>query len=286
MNFKTILVLAIIVSLFSLGLIIMISKFIGGRSRIFSNIYYAGVRDKYRALDIYTPNPKGKYPVIFFVHGGAWSVGDKKDHTFKGLFFSKKDYVFVNVNYRLAPNYTYPVFVYDVAQALSWVYNHIEEYGGDKSKIYLMGHSAGGHLIALVSFDSRFLGKYGLDTSIIKGLILLDGGGYDIPYIHDNFPVSYKLLFKQAFGEDINIMREASPIYYLKRGKYIPPILIIYTNWRLTKTDAQRLINMLNSIDALYNVYYAENKTHDTVSKDIGKPGDKTTEKILEFLKT
>ena len=254
--------------------------------QIIRNIYYAGVEDKYRALDIYSPSCKGKHPVIFFVHGGAWTIGDKKDHTAKGLFFAKQGYVFVSVNYRLAPEVSYPDFAYDVAEALSWVYDHVGDYCGDQNRIYLMGHSAGAHLVALVSYEEKFLSKYGLDTSIVKGLILLDGGGYDLVHIHDSFPVLYKTLFKRAFGEDKNVLRDASPIAHVEEGSYMPPTLVIYTDWRLTKADSQRLINALNEVGAPFEVFYAQGKTHDAVSKDIGKPGDAVTAEILKFLES
>ena len=285
MNFKIISILILVVVILSLIIAIRVFRESRNGFRIVKNIYYAGKVDKYRALDIYIPGCDKKYPVIFFVHGGAWSVGDKSHHTAKGLYFAKKGYVFVNVNYRLAPDVSYPDFAYDVAQALSWVYNHIGEYCGDNQKIYLMGHSAGGHLVALISYDEKFLNKYGLDASIVKGLILLDGGGYDIVNVYESYPVLYSLLFKKAFGEDLNILRDASPIYHLDEVEYVPPTLIIYTNWELTQVSAERLIDKLDSIGASFETFYAQGKTHDTVSRDIGKPGDETTEIILKFLK-
>jgi len=283
MSLRRIIIVFIVLGLVFLVIMLALWK-LWNNVRIFRNVYYAGVEDENRALDIYVQECDGKCPVIFFVHGGAWTVGDKKNHVAKGLFFARKGYVFVSVNYRLAPEITYPVFVYDVAEALCWVYEHIDEYGGDKDKIYLMGHSAGAHLVALISYNDRFLRDLGLNTSIIKGLVLLDGGGYDIVYIHEYFPVFYKTLFEKAFGEDETTFIDASPVYHLNKSGYIPPTLIIYTPWRLTSNDTQRLIDALENANASYEVYFAKDKTHSTVNRDIGKPGDKVTEEILKFL--
>ncbi len=267
-----------------LVIVILLLVVVKGGSRVVRDVYYVGVEDGYRALDIYTLSTRGKHPVIFFVHGGAWTMGDKGNHAAKALFFVRKGYVFVGVNYRLAPDVKYPAFAYDVAQALAWVYNHIEEYGGDRDKIYLMGHSAGAHLVALISYDAEFLGRYGLNTTIIKGLILLDGGGYDTPYVREEFPLLFKMIYEQAFGDDEETLRDASPIYHLKKGMYVPPTLVIYTSWKHTYAEAQRLMDALRRVGASYDYYYAEDKTHDAVSRDIGKPGDKVTEKILDYL--
>ncbi len=147
-----------------------------------------------------------------------------------------------------------------------------------------MGHSAGGHIVALISYDGKFLNNYGLNTSIIKGLILLDGGGYDIVEIRRSYPVLYSLLYEKAFGDDENILRDASPIYHLDEAEYVPPTLIIYTDWKIAKEGAELLIEKLDSIGASYEVFYAQGKTHTAVNRDIGKPGDEVTKVILEFL--
>ena len=275
-----------LVILAALGLFLYFQCF-GKGTRVVKDVYYPGVKDEYRSLDIYVPRCDGRrQPVIFFVHGGAWMAGDKGDHASKGLFFAKQGYVFVSVNYRLAPSVSYPDFAYDVAQALAWVYRNIENYCGDRDRIYLMGHSAGDHLVALVSFNPKFLGKYGLSPSIIKGLILLDGGGFDLVKTRVEFPFLYKTLHEKAFGTDEETLRDASPIYHLGSAGYIPPTLVIYTDWKATKSNAEWLIAALRAVGAEYNAYYAEGKTHSTVNIDLGKPGDAVTQKILEFIES
>ena len=285
MGIKILLIIGLAI-LLTLGLLFYLRGFQKGL-HIVKDVYYAGVEDEYRSLDIYVPRcDGGKRPVVFFVHGGAWMAGDKREHASKGLFFAKQGYVFVNVNYRLAPSVSYPDFAYDVAQALAWVYQHIGDYCGDRDRIYLMGHSAGGHLVALISYDPKFLGRYGLSPSIIKGLILLDGGGFDLVKTREEFPFLYKTLHEKAFGTDEETLRDASPIYHLGSAGYIPPTFVIYTDWKATKSNAEWLIAALEAAGAEYTSYYAEGKTHDTVSKDIGKPGDAVTQKILEFIES
>jgi len=96
----------------------------------------------------------------------------------------------------------------------------------------LVGYSAGSYLIALVSYDPKYLSKYGLSPSIIKGLILLDGEGYNIVKTREEFPFLYGTLHEKAFGTEEETFRDTSPIYYLGSAGYIPPTLVIYTTGR------------------------------------------------------
>ncbi len=102
--------------------------------------------------------------------------------------------------------------------------------------------------------------------------------------IQDSFPLPYKTLFKRVFDEDEDALRGASPVTHLEGGSYVPPALVIYTNWKLTETDSQWLIDALREVGAPFEVFYVQDKTHDTVSRDVGKPGDVVPAEILRFL--
>ena len=157
------------------------------------NVPYAsmsGVDPNLLSLDIYRPKSslanaqQTNKPVIVMIHGGGFRGGDKGNVSQgrqKASFFTGHGFVYVSVNYRLSPEVQHPAHVEDVAKALAWVIDNIASYGGDPKRIFLMGHSAGAHLAALVTADEAYLNKLGKSPSMLSGVILLDSAGYDIP---------------------------------------------------------------------------------------------------------
>ena len=148
-----------------------------------------GVDPKLLSLDIYRPKSpsnagqQAALPVVVMIHGGGWRTGDKANESQgkqKASFFTGRGFVYVSINYRLSPAVQHPAHVEDVAKALAWVADHIASYGGDPERIFLMGHSAGAHLAALVTTDERYLSKLGKSSLKLNGVILLDTAGYDI----------------------------------------------------------------------------------------------------------
>jgi acetyl esterase/lipase len=255
------------------------------------NISYAdvvGVDPNLLSLDIYYPAPASDYPVMVMIHGGGWRQGDKANEdvaALKSQYFVAQGYVFVSVNYRLSPEVMHPVHVQDVAASLAWVYHNIWSYGGDPERIFIMGHSAGAHLAALVATDERYLEANGLDLSILKGVILLDGAGYDIPYMMDNDSVILRSLYEGAFGTDPAVWEDASPVNHVEAGKDIPPFLLFHAGNRVdSQVNSQKLADLLTEAGVQNWVVSAPDKNHGTINGDIGKTGDWVTGRIMEFL--
>lgn len=98
---------------------------------------------------------------MIYLHGGGWTGGDKNRVASKADYFTGQGYVFVSMNYRLHPDANYEQMADDTANAIKWVKDHADEYQIDSSKINVMGHSAGGHLTALVATDSTYLKRVG-----------------------------------------------------------------------------------------------------------------------------
>src|SRR6202041_1472243 len=90
-------------------------------------------------------------------------------------------FVFVSTNYRLLPSVDMATIFHDIARSVHWVHDHIAEYGGDPKRIFVMGHSAGAQLAAIICTDDRLLKAEGLSLSIIKGCVPVDGDTYDVP---------------------------------------------------------------------------------------------------------
>src|SRR5690606_545495 len=106
--------------------------------------------DPYQSLGVFpAENPDGR--VLLFFHGGGWTNGYKEWMYFIAPALNELGITFISAGYRLAPTYLFPVGFQDSARALNWVANHIDEYGGDPQKIFVSGHSAGGHYAALLA---------------------------------------------------------------------------------------------------------------------------------------
>ena len=174
--------------------------------------------DKHK-LDLYLPKGAKNFPVLFFVHGGAWKSGNKEMYIKFGEAFAGEGIGAVVINYRLSPKVQHPAHIEDVASAFAWVHANIETYGGRKDRVFICGHSAGGHLVALLATDEKYLKKEGLSFNDIRGVIPISG----VHNIHAVVP-----LFKSVFGSDREECRDASPIAHV--GKTHPPFLLMYAD--------------------------------------------------------
>lgn len=167
-------------------------------------------------LDVYRPNNKEKlHDVIVFIHGGSWDTGKKDTYWFLGRNFARKGKVFVAINYPLSPRAQYQEMGYDCAEAVKWIKENIKQYGGNPDKIFLMGHSAGGHLAALINQDPKYFAKARIKNPI-KGVILDDPFGLDIDqYLKAqiNTDDEYVPRFLKVFSRDERAWKDASPMY-------------------------------------------------------------------------
>src|SRR5262245_12611998 len=110
-------------------------------------------------LDLYLPAGREGFPVVVLVHGGAWMVGDNRCcglYSSVGRYLASRGIGVAMPNYRLSPRVRHPHHVRDVAEAVAWTRANIAQYGGDPSRLFLMGHSAGGHLVSLLATDRTY----------------------------------------------------------------------------------------------------------------------------------
>ncbi|WP_420150855.1 alpha/beta hydrolase [Spirosoma sp.] len=181
--------------------------------------------DRHR-LDIYQPQQDQSVlrPVVIFIHGGSWESGSKNLYAFIGRRLAKQNVVAVLINYRLAPKVQVPDMANDCALAVSWTQKHIAGYGGDPKRLFVMGHSAGGGLAALLMTDNQLFTKIGLTQNPINGAILDDPGGLDMfDYLTKmEYPGDEKYLV--PFGKNPTRWHDVSALYYVKQD--CPPMLI------------------------------------------------------------
>jgi arylformamidase len=255
--------------------------------RVQKNIAYSDAGGDRTRLDVYSPGDGKDRPVVIWIHGGAWKFGDKASVQAKPKAFNELGYVLVSINYRFHPVVTYKEQAGDIARAIRWVHEHASDHGGDPSRVFLMGHSAGAHLAALVGTDARYLKNEGLKLSDLSGVILLDGAGYDIPrQIQQAMLPRLKTMYKTVFGEDETKQKDASPITHVAGGTGIPPVLILHVaSRRDSKAQSEGLAAKLRGAGVEANVVPGEGKTHATINRELGQPDDPPTKAVFEFLR-
>jgi arylformamidase len=246
-------------------------------------------------LDIYTPkNSAGKsLPVVFWIHGGGWRVGDKGNVALKPKVLTDRGFIFVSTNYRLLPEVKMDALTDDVAKSLAWVHKNIARYGGDPKRIFVGGHSAGAQLAALLCTDDRYLKNEGVSFDVLKGCIPVDGDTYDIPKIIMTAEYRQALYggkmpnfgHRQKFGNDPEKHIDYSAVTHVKKGKGIPPFLILYFPGNSdTNAQARRLESVLKASEIPATVYGKSDSNHRRLNNDLGNPDDPATQKLYEFL--
>lgn len=246
-------------------------------------------------LDIY-PNAAAKNaPVLFWIHGGGWQVGDKSDVDLKPRWFGERGFVVVSTNYRLLPEVDMGTLIQDVAKALGWVKKNIQEYGGDPKRILVGGHSAGAQLAAILCTDERYLKAEGADLKCLIGCVPVDGDTYDIPAIievaetrrrvHGQPQASYG--HREKFGNDPALHRDFSAVHHIASGKNIPPFLILYVAAHPdTSAQAWRLNSALKGSGVSSTAFGAKDTNHSKLNNDLGLPNDPATGALESFVKS
>jgi len=249
------------------------------------------VESRFHSLDIYAPRDAKDLPVMVYVHGGGWRLGDKGRVGLKAKFFVESGFVFVSANYRLVPSGKHPNNVEDIAAALAWVHNHIADHGGNPKEIFLMGHSAGAHLVSLVATDHRRLEKLGKSLAIVRGVIANDSQAYDLVALMKS--ERRTALYRDVFGTDPKVQRDASPLHHVARNKHIPPFLILYSrglsSFRVNPsrgTQSETFAAALSKAGVRAEVFDATDRNHGEINAWFGKPDDNVTRKAMEFIES
>lgn len=170
--------------------------------------------DPLQQLDLWLPAARGgKAPLVMFVHGGGWKRGSKDNAASNSApaHFTGLGYAYAAINYRLVPAATVEQQAADVAAAVATLKARAAGLGIDASRIVLMGHSAGAHLVALVGTDERYLRSAGLSFADIAGVIPNDGAAYDVPAQMKDGNRFMQSTYSEAFGTDPARQRALSP---------------------------------------------------------------------------
>ena len=248
--------------------------------RVIRNVPYGG--DPAQRMDVYLPaQGTARAPVIFMVHGGGWTRGDKAMASVvqnKVARWVPRGFVLISTNYRMLPG-TRPIEqAHDVARALAFAQARAAGWGADRDRFILMGHSAGAHLVGLVAaepaiaFDQGalpWLGTVSLDSAALNVVAIMQG-----PHLP---------LYDDAFGSDPAYWRAASPLQQLKtRGA--PFLAVCSTRRQESCPQAHNFVDKAHSLHMRGQVL-GEDLSHRQINEDLGLPGDYTAQ-VEAFLAT
>ncbi|WP_031428365.1 alpha/beta hydrolase [Flavimarina sp. Hel_I_48] len=172
-------------------------------------------------LNIFRPKNTGNNnDVLIFVHGGNWDSGNKGLYSQLGRNFARKGMLTVIPGYTLSPGADVKTMTEQITEAVTWTHEHIKDFGGNPNRIFITGHSAGGHLAALATMNPAYL----KDTSYIKGIILNDAAGLDMYSYLNEYPPTSEDHYLTTWGNTDSSWLEVSPINYIDENT--PPMLI------------------------------------------------------------
>lgn len=216
------------------------------------------------------------------VHGGGWAFGDKGSAGVVGNKAKRwipKDIALISVNYRMVPKADPVVQAEDVASALAYCQGKAKDWNIDPDRIVLMGHSAGAHLVSLLTADPSIATEKGAKPWL--GTVSLDSGAYDVPALMN---ASHSALFDNAFGKDPEFWKKASP--QLRATDKMKPMLLVCSSFRQNASvhQSQEFAKKVQSLGGRVEVL-PEPLNHGDINKTLGMPGA-YTDKVEAFLKS
>jgi acetyl esterase/lipase len=233
-------------------------------------------------LDVYAPSGARAAPILVMVHGGGWSRGDKASAGVvkkKVAHYLPAGYLVVSTNYRLSPAVDPLTEAQDVATAMAFVQTHAADWGGDPSRIVLMGHSAGAHLVSLVTADPSYRDRAG--ATLWLGTVALDSAAYDVPQIMAMDP--HLALYDDAFGHDVELQRAASPTL-VTSGTPAPVLLVCGSNRVEACQQAEDFAAAVRSHGSTATVLPMD-LSHGDINSQVGLPGELTS-RVDHFLRS
>ncbi|WP_395702425.1 alpha/beta hydrolase [Aquabacterium sp.] len=230
--------------------------------------------DAAQKLDVYIPAKAKDAPILFMVHGGAWMVGDKaasKVVLNKVGHWLPKGYIVASPNYRMSRSPKVMDQVDDVARALAFVQGKAAEWGGDGSRVLVMGHSAGAHLVSMIASDRGLAAAHGARPWL--GTVSLDSAAFDIV---DIMKTKHYRFYDRVFGSDRGFWEQASPFHRLSAAP-APMLLVCSTKRSDSCPQAKAYAAKATGFGGKVSVLPVD-MTHGDVNGKLGEPGEYTAQ--------
>ena len=242
-------------------------------------------RDARQKLDYARPAGTAKAPMLVFIHGGGWSIGDKRHATGpKVAHFLGRGWAFASVNYRLVPAASVESQAADIAAALAWLRANAAANRLDANRIVLMGHSAGAHLAALVATDPAYLAAARVPLSAIDGVVLLDGAAYDVAGQLANPRNAVSGMYDAAFGADPARQARLSPTRHVAPPNAANWLILPIARRDASTAQSNLLAAALRRAGASAAVIPVPGESHASLNRGLGEAGDFATSEVDKFL--
>jgi len=251
--------------------------------------------DNAQRLDLFTPVSKN-FPVVIFVHGGSLTSGDKADADYGKVCdaFPAAGVGCANVNYRLLPAAPWPAPAEDVAAAIAWVHANIAARGGDPKQLFLLGHSSGAMLVALVGADARLLARHQLTTDVLRGVMPMGSIMWDDD-LQQSIEKNGRERVDAAFARDprgrafgsLERYESQWPIHYVRAGLPVYHFLIAESeqvNPPILKTN-QKFVDDSRARGNRAELTVFAGRTHYSNIRQLHQPGDQVFATVLAFVK-
>lgn len=245
--------------------------------------------DPQQVLDLWVPEGARSVPLVIYVHGGGWKRGSKDTAMGNALpgHLVGQNYAFASINYRLVPQATVEQQASDVAHALAHVLGKARALGIDRSKVVIMGHSAGAHLVALVGTDEQYLRGAGLSFADIDGVLPNDGAAYDVPAQMAQSGRFMMETYSQAFGSDPVRQKALSPTFHAVAPN-VPRFLLLHVQRKDGVAQANDLAAALRKGGTAVEIGSFPGdglKGHAAINRRLGEPDYPATATMDAWLK-
>lgn len=234
-------------------------------------------------LDVYIPEEEGTFPVFVFIHGGSWYEGSKDIYLQLGEHLSEKGIVTVIINYRLGGEANYLEMAKDCSAAVEWVADAIDWYKGQIDNIFISGHSAGGHLAALITLNKKFLGEAFI-TQHIKGCILIDAFGLNMDYVLVNNTTFFARELKKVFTDVPTNWKDAAPVHFIDSTPVPFLIMVGSETYPYLAFDNAIFITQLDKHEINNTHFTLRGKNHRDMVTRMKDGKDEAYEKIISFI--
>jgi acetyl esterase/lipase len=224
--------------------------------------------------------------VLIFIHGGGWSGGSKDFYSAMGQNFANKQVTVVINNYRLSPEANFEQMALDCAYAVKWVEDNIHSFNGNPQRIFVSGHSAGGHLAALIALNNEFLNASSANLEAIKGCILIDAFGLNAKDFIEAHQSIYMKHIKDIFTSNPDNWRRGSPAEYLNLSDLPFLVMTGEKTHDVLMYDNQIFVQKLTAKGKTYTAEIYPNKTHMQMITQMSNTNNELYSKIIAFMKS
>ncbi len=216
-------------------------------------------------MDVSWPEGQGPFPILVWIHGGGWESYSKEANIGLARYITNRGYVVFNVDYRMSPEVVMKTIIEDAMGAVIWAKDHAAQYNGDPGRIAVAGHSAGGHLAAMVAtaagdpfFSPTYTSPTGHDCSVNAAIPV--SGVFDFVARAKSDDDSWVHVFGASIADNPLLFEKGSPVSFVRKD--LPPQLVVYAEEEYLREASEEWIYRLEQVGASHESYMQPGRKH------------------------